>query len=188
MNPSSDDEDYESMASFLLGVSALHSLGWLIQACLCTACELVPILTGAQGRVSKWCPQSHFKDTNTVGLANMMGELATAKDVLQWIIFIISIGLIECARRTWMQARVQSATRLQIEAGKKDEGIRTIDMTPMRPYMRGPNPTFPPFPPPTPPPKIPAARSSFRASFKAALRSATPASSRRIANGYESRV
>lgn len=108
-NPDPTDVQYDvdfgvSSTKFILGVSILHFLVWLAQAILCTSCELAPILAGTQGRVPRWCPQSRFKDTGTPGLANMLGTLATVKDFLEWGVVLLTILLIECARREYMRA------------------------------------------------------------------------------------
>ncbi|EXJ86088.1 hypothetical protein A1O1_06457 [Capronia coronata CBS 617.96] len=107
-----------SSTMFILGVSVLHFLAWLAQSILCTSCELAPILAGTQGRVPRWCPQSRFKDIGTPGLANMLGTLATVKDVLEWGMVLLTILLIECARREYMRAvQVQHEAFLGAGAG-----------------------------------------------------------------------
>lgn len=75
-----------------------------MQSILCTSCELAPILGGHQGLVPKWCPQSHFRDSGQANLANMLGTLATVKDVMQWVMVALAVALIECARREYVLA------------------------------------------------------------------------------------
>ena len=89
---------------FILCISIVHTLAWLGQSILCTSCELAPILSGHQGHVPKWCPQSRFRDSGKAGLANMLGSLAPVKDILQWIMVVTAAALIECARREYMRA------------------------------------------------------------------------------------
>ncbi|EXJ68039.1 uncharacterized protein A1O5_08654 [Cladophialophora psammophila CBS 110553] len=104
-SPQHYDANYTVTTTFfILCVSILHTLMWFAQCVLCTSCELAPILAGHQGRVPKWCPQSRFRDTGKPGLADMLGTLATVKDFLQWAMFVLAAGLIECARREWMRA------------------------------------------------------------------------------------
>ncbi|KAK5054446.1 hypothetical protein LTR84_001336 [Exophiala bonariae] len=104
--------DYTSTTTFfILAVSFLHFVAWFTQAILCTACELAPILSGNQGQVPGWCPQSRFQDAGGQGLANMLGTLATVKDFFQWGMVAITIALFEIARREWMRAE-----RARIEA------------------------------------------------------------------------
>ncbi|KAJ9606782.1 hypothetical protein H2200_008791 [Cladophialophora chaetospira] len=101
------DADYAvSMTFFIVCVAVLQTLAWLGQAILCTSCELAPILQGHQGLVPRWCPQSHFHDSGTPGLAGMLSTLATVKDILQWVMVILSAALIECARREYIRAEV----------------------------------------------------------------------------------
>lgn len=99
-----DPEYAASSTLFILAVSVLHFLAWFAQSILCTSCELAPILAGTQGVVPRWCPQSRFRDTGKPALADMLGTLATAKDFLQWGIVLLTILLIECARREYMRA------------------------------------------------------------------------------------
>ena len=40
------------------------------------------------------------------GLPGMLGTLATVKDILQWVMVIISAALLECARRDYVRAEV----------------------------------------------------------------------------------
>ncbi|KIX08103.1 uncharacterized protein Z518_02759 [Rhinocladiella mackenziei CBS 650.93] len=113
-----DPERTVSTTFFILAVGVVHLLAWLIQAILCTSCELAPILAGTQGRVPRWCPQSRFKDTGKPGLADMLGTLATVKDFMQWVMVAMAILLIECARREYMRAnRVQREAFRQAGAG-----------------------------------------------------------------------
>ncbi|KAL2430476.1 hypothetical protein ABEF95_008594 [Exophiala dermatitidis] len=103
------DIDYGvSSTMFVLGVSILHSLAWFAQSILCTSCELAPILAGTQGLVPRWCPQFRFKDTGKPGLDDMLAKLATVKDFMQWGMVLLTIALVECARREYIRAsRVQ---------------------------------------------------------------------------------
>ncbi|KIW10593.1 hypothetical protein PV08_11557 [Exophiala spinifera] len=99
VDPSYDANYTASTTTFILAISILHFLAWLAQACLCTGCELAPILAGTQGRVPRWCPQSRFRDSGNPNLADMLGTLATVKDFMQWVMVLFTIALIECARR-----------------------------------------------------------------------------------------
>ncbi|EHY55862.1 hypothetical protein HRR83_006752 [Exophiala dermatitidis] len=103
------DIDYGvSSTMFVLGISILHFLAWFAQSILCTSCELAPILAGTQGLVPRWCPQFRFKDTGKPGLDDMLAKLATVKDFMQWGMVLLTIALVECARREYIRAsRVQ---------------------------------------------------------------------------------
>ncbi|EXJ85275.1 hypothetical protein A1O3_05950 [Capronia epimyces CBS 606.96] len=99
-----DTDDGVKSTMFILGISVLHLVAWLAQSILCTSCELAPVLAGTEGRVPRWCPQSRFKDTGQPGLAGMLGTLATVKDFLQWAMVLLTILLLECARREYVRA------------------------------------------------------------------------------------
>ncbi|KAL2402382.1 hypothetical protein ABEF95_008842 [Exophiala dermatitidis] len=103
------DIDYGvSSTMFVLGASILHLLAWFAQSILCSSCELAPILAGTQGLVPLWCPQFRFKDTGKPGLDDMLAKLATVKDFMQWGMVLLTIALVECARREYIRAsRVQ---------------------------------------------------------------------------------
>jgi hypothetical protein len=117
------DPDYTSTTTFfILGVSILHFVAWFAQAILCTSCELAPILSGNQGRVPGWCPQSRFQDMGTPGLADMLGTLATVKDFLQWGMVAITVALIEIARREWMRAERVRTEALRSQGAGIDFG------------------------------------------------------------------
>ncbi|RMZ77534.1 hypothetical protein DV737_g4338, partial [Chaetothyriales sp. CBS 132003] len=85
----------------LLILSILQLAGWLIQASLCTVCELGPVLAGHEGRVPEWCPQSQFRDRGKGSLPGMLATLAEAKDFAQWGMVLLGMVLAECARREW---------------------------------------------------------------------------------------
>ncbi|KAJ9612713.1 hypothetical protein H2204_014970 [Knufia peltigerae] len=104
IDPSYDAQYTASTTLFILAISVLHFLAWLAQASLCTGCELAPILAGTEGRVPRWCPQSRFRDSGDPNLANMLGTLATVKDFMQWVMVLLTIMLIECARREYRSA------------------------------------------------------------------------------------
>ncbi|KAJ9503387.1 hypothetical protein LTR99_006751 [Exophiala xenobiotica] len=104
LDPSYDADYTVTSTFFILTVSVFHFLAWLAQASLCTGCELAPILSGTQGLVPRWCPQSRFKDSGKPGLADMLGTLATVKDFMQWVMVVLTILLIECARREYRRA------------------------------------------------------------------------------------
>jgi hypothetical protein len=107
-----------STTFFVFCFSILYSLAWLAQSILCTSCELAPILKGTQGNVPKWCPQSRFRDSRDPSLPGMLGTLATVKDILQWVMFGISLMLIECGRREYVRAQyVANATIKLLGAG-----------------------------------------------------------------------
>lgn len=104
IDPSYDANYTASTTFFILAISILHFLAWLAQAFLCTGCELAPILAGTQGQVPRWCPQSRFRDSGNPSLASMLGTLATVKDFMQWVMVLLTIMLIECARREYRSA------------------------------------------------------------------------------------
>ncbi|RMZ87866.1 hypothetical protein DV736_g4909, partial [Chaetothyriales sp. CBS 134916] len=89
----------------LLLLSIFQFIGWLIQASLCTACELGPVLAGHEGRVPQWCPQSQFRDRGDGNLPTMLAMLVKAKDFGQWGMVLLSAVLVECARREWARGR-----------------------------------------------------------------------------------
>ncbi len=93
---------------------------WLAQASICTACELGPILSGAQGNVPRWCPQSNFRDSGDADLPNMLAQLATIKDTAAWFMIILSALLIECARRQWARARIAAVEQINIDPGLRE--------------------------------------------------------------------
>jgi hypothetical protein len=95
---------------------------WLGQASLCTACELAPILAGTQGNVPNWCPQSNFRDSGNADLPGMLAQLATVKDIVNWVMVPLSVALIECTRRQWQRARVAA-----VQAANFDPGLREYD-------------------------------------------------------------
>ncbi len=103
---SASDAAYTSRGALVvLVVSVVHALMWLAQSVLCTACELAPVLAGAEGRVPRWCPQSRFKDTGRPAVAHMLGTLAAVKDFTQWLVVLpLAAALVECARREYMRA------------------------------------------------------------------------------------
>ncbi|OAP60589.1 hypothetical protein AYL99_05591 [Fonsecaea erecta] len=107
---------------FILCVSILHTLMWFAQSVLCTSCELAPILAGHQGQVPAWCPQSRFHDTGKTGLAGMLGTLATVKDLLQWVMFVLAAVLVECARREWMRAEHVRSQQVRLMGAGVDFG------------------------------------------------------------------
>jgi hypothetical protein len=111
-----------STTFFILCVSVIHTLAWLLQSILCTSCELAPILSGNQGRVPKWCPQSRFRDSGQPNLAMMLGTLAPVKDFLQWGMVALSIALIECARREYMRAEYFRRQQVQAMGAGVDFG------------------------------------------------------------------
>jgi hypothetical protein len=109
---------------FLLAlfITVIQTIMWLGQASLCTACELAPILAGTQGNVPKWCPQSNFRDPGNADLPNMLAQLATVKDIVNWVMVPLSIILVECTRRQWQRARVAA-----VQAANFDPGLREYD-------------------------------------------------------------
>ncbi|OAG41682.1 hypothetical protein AYO21_04146 [Fonsecaea monophora] len=122
-NPRPYDAGYAVTTTFfILCVSVLHTLTWFAQSVLCTSCELAPILAGHQGRVARWCPQSRFRDTGDRDLANMLGTLATVKDFLQWAMFALAAGLVECARREWMRAELVRGQHVRMMGAGVDFG------------------------------------------------------------------
>ncbi|EXJ58542.1 hypothetical protein A1O7_05969 [Cladophialophora yegresii CBS 114405] len=117
------DADYAVTRSFfILGVTVLYTLAWLGQSILCTSCELAPILQGNQGIVPKWCPQSNFRDSGQPGLASMLGTLAPVKDFLQWVMVVLAIALIECARREYVRAEVVRRQQVRMMGAGVDFG------------------------------------------------------------------
>ena len=117
------DPDYTSTTTFfILGVSILHFIAWFAQAILCTSCELGPILSGNQGRVPGWCPQSRFQDLGKPGLVDMLGTLATVKDFLQWGMVALTVALIEIARREYMRAERARSEALRRQGAGIDFG------------------------------------------------------------------
>ncbi|KPI43774.1 uncharacterized protein AB675_6225 [Cyphellophora attinorum] len=108
----------------LMIFTALYTLGWLAQATVCTACELAPILSGRQGNVPGWCPQSRFRElpstsdpfSNTPSIdsadnAARLASVAQAKDVIMWVIFVAGLLMLECCRRGWKMSQVLEAER-----------------------------------------------------------------------------
>ena len=93
-------------ATFLFTMSVVQFIWWLGQASLCTACEMAPVLAGHQGQVPRWCPQSRFVDKGVKGLPDMLATLAVVKDSVSWGMVLISLILVECARRQWARARL----------------------------------------------------------------------------------
>lgn len=93
-------------ATFLFAMSIVQFVWWLGQASLCTACEMVPVLAGHEGQVPGWCPQSQFVDKGIKGLPDMLAHLAVVKDSVSWVMVLLSLGLVECARRQWARARL----------------------------------------------------------------------------------
>ncbi|RMD44688.1 hypothetical protein DV735_g390, partial [Chaetothyriales sp. CBS 134920] len=81
----------------LLVLSILQFIGWLVQALLCTVCELGPVLAGHQGQVPRWCLQSQFRNRGSANLPDMLATLAQAKDFTQWAMVLLSGVLVECA-------------------------------------------------------------------------------------------
>lgn len=117
------DPDYASSTTFfILVISVLHFIAWFVQSILCTSCELAPILSGNQGRVPAWCPQSRFQDTGNANLADMLGKLAIAKDILQWGMVGLTVALIEIARREWMRAERARSETLRAQGAGIDFG------------------------------------------------------------------
>ncbi|KAI1629497.1 hypothetical protein EDD37DRAFT_604382 [Exophiala viscosa] len=120
------DTDYTATSTFvILLFSILHFLMWLLQSILCTSCELAPILAGTEGRVPRWCPQSRFKDSGQPSLANTLATLATVKDFTQWIMVLMTMFLIECARREYT-----CAEHVRSEAFRREgTDVEAIDLT-----------------------------------------------------------
>ncbi|KAK4944435.1 hypothetical protein LTR10_016109 [Elasticomyces elasticus] len=122
------DADYTATSTFIILLfSILHFLVWLLESILCTSCELAPILAGTEGRVPRWCPQSRFKDSGQPNLANMLATLATVKDFTQWMMVLITISLIECARREYMRAEHVRSEAFRREGTDLD--VEAINLT-----------------------------------------------------------
>ncbi|RMZ81074.1 hypothetical protein DV738_g2474, partial [Chaetothyriales sp. CBS 135597] len=124
-------------AQFILSI--LQLVGWLVQALLCTFCELGPVLAGHQGRVPRWCPQSQFRNRGKASLPDMLATLVQAKDFTQWAMVPLSGVLVECARRQWVRGRARDATRARAigygygyDNGPKTGGNEVYVMTNLR--------------------------------------------------------
>lgn len=108
----------------LLLLSLLFTLFWLTLSIIATSCELAPILSGSQGTVPQWCPQSNFRGlapgpTTATDRADMLASLALAKDCFNWVIFVAGIGMVECCRRGKVRCAREEGERLrgEVEVG-----------------------------------------------------------------------